>query len=115
MKSLIKALWTALFLLTATEADMLEQNCLACHKAQQIPSYLIYKRYLQRYSAPEKIEAKIYRYLKKPTRQSSIMPPQFFLKFPMKKPATLDDATLKASVHAFVEHFDVKKRLVLEE
>ena len=41
------------------------------------------------------------------------MPPQFFLKFPMKRKIERNDAELKAYIHRYIEAFDVKKKLVL--
>jgi len=93
--------------------DDLQKNCLNCHQQEQIPSYMIYKRYLLKYSVKEKIEDAIYNYLKDPKRENSIMPKPFFLKFPMKEPLGLDDETLKKSVKMYVEKFDVRKRLKL--
>jgi len=95
------------------QADSLEQNCLNCHKKQQIPSELIYKRYLMRYSTHLSIESKMLEYLKNPQKSNSIMPPQFFLKFPMKKATILEDRVLKENIELFLNRFDIKKRLKL--
>ncbi len=100
--------------LVSLQADNLEKDCLSCHKKEQIPSYLIYKRYLLKYSTKNRIKSALYSYLKNPSKQTSIMPKPFFLKFPMKKPMLLDDKTLKKDTDDFIEKFDVKKRLVLE-
>ena len=93
----------------------LEQNCLQCHKEQQIPSGLIYKRYLMKYSTPDRIENAMFAYIKNPSPAHSIMPPQFFLKFPMKPPMHLDDEIIHRDIQAYIEKFDVKKRLILRE
>ena len=94
-------------------ASILEKNCLNCHKKEQIPNYLIYKRYLLKYSSQKRIKKAIFLYLKNPKQKNSIMPKPFFLKFPMKKAINLTDKELKQSINAFVEKFDVKKRLIL--
>jgi len=101
------------FSLSLVGGELVEKNCIACHKKEQIPSYMIYKRYLLKYSVKKRIENAIYNYLKDPKKENSIMPKPFFLKFPMKKPTKLDDEDLKKSVQEFVEKFDVKKRLRL--
>jgi hypothetical protein len=100
---------TILFL----EAKSLEQDCLACHKEQQIPSELIYKRYLMRYSTHNSMGSKMLEYLKNPQKSNSIMPSQFFLKFPMKKMTHLKDEELKENIKLFLNRFDIKKRLKL--
>jgi len=91
----------------------LQTACLQCHQAEQIPSSLVYRRYLMRYSTPDRISKAMFRYLKNPSTSDSIMPSQFFLKFPMKEKMKMDDALLKAYIHLYIEKFDVKKRLVL--
>ncbi len=95
------------------ENQDLQDKCLHCHIQQQIPDELIYRRYLMTYSTTENMTKAMMRYLKNPKKEDSIMPPQFFLKFPMKKALTLDDEGLKKNVHTFLERFDVKKKLVL--
>jgi len=106
----------AIFLLLFTLGswgDLLEQKCLWCHKKEQVPSALIYKRYLLHDSTKSRIAHSMEVYLKEPQEEHSIMPRQFFLKFPMKKPLNLDDATLKRAIDAFIERFDIQKRLRL--
>jgi hypothetical protein len=57
----------------------------------------------------------MFRYLKNPDKASSIMPPQFFLKFPMKEPLSLNDEILRRDIQSYLEQFDVKKKLILEK
>jgi len=91
----------------------LQKTCLTCHQAQQIPSEIIYRRYLMRYSSKETIKKKIVAYLKHPSTDTSIMPEPFFRKFPLKKATTLDDKTLERMVEAYIAHFDVKGRVII--
>jgi cytochrome c551/c552 len=93
----------------------LEKACLSCHKEQQIPSGLIYKRYLMKYSTSERIENAMFSYLKDPQKSHSIMPPQFFLKFPMKPRMDIDDVTLRSEIRRYIQKFDLKKRLILDK
>jgi hypothetical protein len=118
MKGVIAGIVLTASLLTA-EAESseteLEKACLSCHKEQQIPSDLIYRRYLMKYSTPDRIEKAMFAYLKEPLQSRSIMPPQFFLKFPMKLPMSMDDKTLKKEIRAYIRKFDIKKRLILKK
>ena len=91
----------------------LQSNCLQCHTQDQIPNTLIYRRYLMKYSTQEAMQKAILKYLKDPQKENSIMPPPFFSKFPMKEALELDDATLEKNIAAFLEMYDVKKKLVL--
>ena len=94
--------------------DDLEQKCLHCHQEQQIPNNLISKRYLMRYSTDNRIEEAMFKYLKDPKKEYSIMPAPFFSKFPMKEKSLLDDISLKQNIKAFFEKYNMKKKLVLE-
>ena len=90
-------------------------TCLSCHQQQQIPSSLIYKRYLMKYSTDKRMEEAIFIYMKDPKKENSIMPAPFFLKFPMKEKIDLDDDTLRKHIKSYLELFDIKKKLMLEE
>jgi len=89
-----------------------DASCIACHQKQQIPSELIYKRYLMKYSTNARMEASILSYLQNPQKKNSIMPSIFFLKFPMKEKTDKDALVLREEVSAFLERFNVKHRLV---
>ena len=110
---MVKFLSVFLFVIYV-EASELEKFCLDCHIKDQIPSELIYKRYLLKYSSKDKIEDKIFGYLKDPKQKDSIMPKPFFLKFPMKKRLPYSDKTLKKLIEKYIEKYDVKKRLKLK-
>ncbi|WP_309499322.1 hypothetical protein [Sulfurovum sp.] len=97
------------------QAQQLQEACLKCHIQEQIPDELIYKRYLMKYSTTKSMEKAIENYLKNPKKENSIMPPPFFLKFPMKEALVLDDENLEKNIRAFLDMFDVKKKLVLPQ
>jgi len=103
-------------LLSQPPADpLLERNCLACHREQKLPDKLIYHRYLLKYSSPERIEKALTHYLKHPDAGASIMPSELFLRFPKKEPTHLDEKALHESVQRYLNYFDVRKLLRLEE
>ncbi len=87
------------------------KSCLACHAKHQIPDELIYKRYLLRYSTKERIKNAIINYLQNPNPKHSIMPPQFFTKFPQKPKQNFSKKELQKGVSEYIEHFDIQKRL----
>lgn len=112
-------LWIVLYVgsqaqVDTTEKQQLQNNCLKCHIQNQIPSELIYRRYLMKYSTNEAMTIAIAKYLKNPKDKDSIMPPQFFLKFPRKE-AIVDDINFTKNIGLFLETFDVKKKLVLPQ
>jgi hypothetical protein len=96
-----------------TQVQKLENKCLSCHAKQQIPSELIYRRYLMRYSTKDAVAEAMLRYLKNPKKETSIMPSQFFLKFPMKQSFAFSEEILRENISSFIDMFDVKKKLVL--
>ncbi len=98
-----------------TQDSALQQNCLSCHQEHQIPSFLIYKRYLMKYSTAKRMEDAMVVYMKDPGKEHSIMPAPFFLKFPMKVKTDLNDMSLRKHIQAYLERFDIKKKLMLEE
>jgi len=93
--------------------EQLQSKCLECHIEEQIPTQLIYRRYLMTYSTQEEMQKAIFNYMKDPQKENSIMPPPFFYKFPMKEVIDMDDESLKENIRLFLEHLDVKKKLIL--
>jgi hypothetical protein len=55
----------------------------------------------------------MFEYLKNPKRENSIMPEQFFLKFPMKKRVDLNDTLLYKKIKEYIDFYDVRKKLIL--
>lgn len=93
------------------KSHSLEQNCLLCHREHQIPSAMIYRRYLMKFSAKDTIKNRMFDYLKKPSTKESIMPAPFFKKFSIKEPSDMNDTILKESIDSYIERFDVDKRI----
>ena len=90
---------------------LLQKNCLACHQQQKIPSELLYRRYLMKFSTHERMAKELLPFLKNPSKTTSIMPKQFFLQFPEKKALDLNATTLEESLNAYLDYFDIKKKL----
>jgi len=113
---MVKTIFFSIIVLTTTTTAQteLQINCLNCHFKQKIPSELIYRRYLQKYSTHSTIKAKLLSYLKKPTQKNSIMPKQFFLKFPEKKALDLNQTILVKSINEYLDYFDIKNQLFLK-
>jgi hypothetical protein len=102
------------FLVSKTSTPItLKQTCLECHQKQQMPSELIYRKYLAQYSSIKIIRKKMFNYLKNPKKENSIMPKQFFLKFPMKKRIDLNDTLLSKRIKEYIDFYDVRKKLIL--
>ena len=98
---------------TNVKQGVVLEKCLACHKQEQIPNTLIYRRYLVKYSTQDAMLEAIVKYLKNPQKELSVMPPPFFLKFTMKPTLDMNDKELEEGTRAFLEKIDIKKKLVL--
>ena len=118
MGKLIILLILMLSELTAMNIDdvnTLEKECLSCHKTQQIPDDLIYRRYLMVYSTSSRMEKAIFSYIKNPDKKNSVMHHPFFFKFPMKETLELEDAILIKMIKEYLITFDVKKKFITSE
>ena len=102
-----------LMLFSQSPSLKLQQNCLVCHQTQEIPSELIYRRYLMKYSTHGAIKTTLLEYLQNPKKENSIMPKQFFIKFPFKEKNDLNITELEQSIDDYLDYFDVTKKLVL--
>jgi hypothetical protein len=115
---MVKQLGIVLCLTLLVQAEnagtLLEKNCINCHVKQKIPSELVYRRYLLKHSTHSNIKSQLLNYLKNPKRKKSIMPKQFFLKFPEKEALDLNESVLEKSIEAYLEYFDIKNKLILK-
>jgi len=76
---------------------------------------MMYRRYLMKYSNNTSMKKAIKSYLQNPKKENSIMPPQFFMKFPMRQKISLSAEDLEESILLFLAYFDIKDKLVLEK
>ena len=115
---MVKKILITLLFSTVAQAEepnlLLQQNCLKCHSKQKIPSELLYRRYLMKFSTKERIKKSLLSYLKNPKKENSIMPQQFFLKFPKKEALDLNNTILEESISVYLDYFDVKGKLELQ-
>ena len=98
-----------------TASPVLERECFECHRAQKIPSEATYRRYLLKYSSKETIREKMFIYLKAPSEERSIMPRQFFSKYPIKEVSQLKEEALRKRIDEYVDYFDINKKLFIPE
>lgn len=109
LSSLVLTLWG-----NEKQIDLeLQRDCLRCHQTHNIPSEIIYRRYLLQYSSKETIKKKMFAYLTDPSTADSIMPPQFFDKFPPKEPSELTPERLQQRINEYILHFDINKKLYI--
>ncbi len=102
-----------LFLITLSflKADIYQQNCITCHN--QLPVFLdkFFYRYLLKYSSEKDVKVALFEYLKKPSKDTTVMPEAFILRFDIKKPTTLDDKQLKQAIDIYWDKYKVFGKL----
>jgi len=114
MVKIVLIIITLTIIAISKPSQILNERCLNCHTQQKIPTELIYRRYLMKYSTNSNIKEKIYKYMKNPKKEYSIMPKQFFLKFTMKEKIDINDNSLNEGIDEYLKYFDVKNRFSLE-
>ena len=101
-----------ILLIGSIGANEVNKRCLECHIKNRLPTNLIYRRYLMKYSTNKNMKIAIFKYLKNPDINNSIMPKEFFLKFnPKKRIEGVDDKELLRLIELFLEKYEIKKIL----
>ncbi|MBT3280279.1 MAG: hypothetical protein HOF69_07125 [Campylobacteraceae bacterium] len=67
------------------------------------------KRYTLKYSSESKIKDAIFRYLKAPTQNRSIMPFGFIQRWGFKDESLLSDNELKNAINIYYENYNLKQ------
>ncbi len=112
MVKIILSLSIVLGLLNATQN--FEDTCIKCHEIQDIPTEILYRRYLLKYSSKAKIKSAMIKYLKNPSLEKTIMPPRYISKFGLKKALKLSDTQLNSHVDELIGRYSIKKRLYID-
>ena len=111
VKHILFITFTTIILFAQENSLSLQRECLSCHQLHSVPSQMIYRRYLMKYSSKKRVKEKIFAYLQNPSKENSIMPAQFFLKFMMKEKSHLSDKQMNQLIDAYIEHYDISKKL----
>jgi len=91
----------------------LNKGCLSCHEKERIPSRLIYKKYLLKYSSKDRIAKAMFEYIKNPSKEKSSLPKQFFLKFSLKNATNQENKYIKKQIRSYIDYYDMIKLLHL--
>ncbi|AXH15238.1 hypothetical protein [Malaciobacter mytili] len=102
-----------LFLITLSflKADIYEENCVTCHKQLPVSIDKFFYRYLLKYSSEKAVKFALFEYLKEPSKETTVMPEAFILRFDIKKPTTLDDKQLKQALDIYWDKYKVFGKL----
>ncbi len=108
-----KILLIAIILGSVDASENFEEACIKCHKAKDIPSEILYRRYLIKYSSKEKIKSAMTKYLKNPSLKKTIMPQRYISKFGLKKASKLSDTQLSRHIDTLIEKYKIKNKMHL--
>lgn len=102
----------ALFILFSTllNASEFDKNCLNCHGGD-FKFHVIIKKYTLKYSSEEKIKEAIFKYLKEPIAEKSILPAEYIKRFGIKERSSLDDEALKKMIDIYYKKFGLQPKL----
>ncbi len=88
-----------------------EKNCVSCHKKLPVSIDKYFYRYLLKYSSEKDTKKAIYLYLKKPTKEKSVMAEAFISRFGVKPKTTLHDNELKKAINSYWRKYKVFGKL----
>ncbi len=91
--------------------DVYEKNCVHCHKKLSSSLQNMFMRYLSTYSGENNLKAGLKRYLKEPSRDTSVMQDMFLDRYGIKKPTKLDEAELDRIIDIYWEKYKVFGKL----
>jgi len=95
---MVKNIFFILLLVSALEANRFEANCASCHKLFPVEIDKFLYRYILKYSSEESVKVALAEYLSNPTREKSVMPEPFILRFGIKKPSDLNGTELQNAI-----------------
>ncbi|AXX92593.1 hypothetical protein CPU12_01865 [Malaciobacter molluscorum LMG 25693] len=92
-------------------ANIYEKNCISCHKDIPVSIDKYFYRYLLKYSSEEDVKKAMFSYMKNPTKETTVMPEAFILRFKLKEPTRLSDKELKKAIDIYWEKYKVFGKL----
>lgn len=98
-------------LFSVSNADVYKSNCIKCHKKLPVSIDKYFYRYLLKYSSEKSVKKAMTDYLKKPNKDTTIMPEAFIKRFGVKKRTRLSDKQLEKALDTYWEKYKVFGKL----
>jgi len=95
---MVRMMFSFVFIVVSLNASSFERNCAFCHKSFPVEIDKFLYRYILKYSSEEKVKVALIDYLKNPTKEKSVMPEPFILRFGIKKPSDLNGSELSNAI-----------------
>ena len=100
-----------ILVVTSLNANSYENNCLACHNKLPVSIDKYFYRYLLKYSSERSVKEAMTNYLKKPNKDTTIMPKAFINRFGIKKATKLNDIELQDALSVYWQKYKVFGKL----
>ena len=100
-----------LFVSSCLSANIYETNCIKCHKKLPVSIDKYFYRYLLTYSSENNVKTAMINYLKKPSKNDTVMPNAFISRFGIKKETTLKESELIEAIDFYWEKYKVIGKL----
>ena len=94
-----------------TKKTVYENNCIKCHRKLPVSIDKYFYRYLLKYSSEDRVKESMFRYLKKPSKDMTIMPEAFIKRFGIKKKTKLSDKNLYKALDIYWEKYKIFGKL----
>ena len=91
--------------------NVYETNCVKCHKKIPVSIDKYFYRYLLKHSSERQVKAAMFKYLKKPTKEQTVMAEAFIKRFGVKKKTKLSDEKLQEALDIYWEKYKVFGKL----
>ncbi|MGM0518738.1 MAG: hypothetical protein ACQERD_03725 [Campylobacterota bacterium] len=95
----------------ANSNSIYTNNCVKCHSNIPVSIDKFFFRYLLKYSSEKNLKNAMFEYLKKPNKESTVMPEAFIKRFGLKKQTSLDDKALKEALDTYWNKYKVFGKL----
>jgi hypothetical protein len=99
------------FLQAAKNNTVYDSNCVKCHKKLPVSIDKYFYRYLLKYSSETNVKEAMFSFLKKPSKEMTIMPEAFIKRFGIKKKSRLSDEKLNKALDIYWEKYKVFGKL----
>ena len=98
-------------ILNANENSIYIKNCVNCHSKIPVSIDKYFFRYLLKYSSEKNVKNAMFEYMKKPTKEKTVMPEAFIKRFGIKQPSKLENEALKEALDIYWDKYKVFKKL----
>ena len=93
------------------KADVYKKNCISCHKDIPVSIDKYFYRYLLKYSSEKSVKEAMFKYLKNPNKDTTIMPEAFIKRFGIKNKIKLSEEQLQEALDIYWEKYKVFGKL----